>query len=679
MKKLTIVLTFLMVAYFGVQESLALVATDPLIPAPILTPAVPTLKLNSKGSNVIELQKLLINAGYLNGVADGKYGALTVNAVKAFQGAYSIKKDGIVGPQTLSVLVDMSSSGSTSGGTNTGSNTNNGSGSSSNSNTITKSETISFVSKKNKNQLLKNYACKEEKKDKMILGWGEVIDETTNSIYRMADIWSTTDGVNWAQESKGVATGEKWEPMVANKAGTVYVFGGKYIKDSSSDDDSIYKSTDMVNWTYVGQLPNLSRYYDKSIVNFKNKFWLIASEEGNQGVWSSSNGASWTQELTKTPWNGAGRDSVENNKGRYDSNSLGAFVLGSKMFYLVLNDQTLSSNPQISIYSTTDGKKWVNEGLLKNSKDNSDFRIGLNTNPTPVVHSDGYVYIYSTVRASNTPIVIRSNDGTTWELISNSNTDYTLGYYSSDVSFNGKLWKIGGWNYTKGNDNGIYSSTDGVKWDKVTIKGTNFPDFKDRHLGGVTVLDDTKVKATNLQIARKYNSTGWFTGSYEKARNLGEWNLIANNEKNTKNTGSISISSLSFVGNTYKSSIGNKEISTLESLENVTVYIDDVKVGSIAKFSGPFFETTSSKLALPQTIKFDAPYTINSGQSVWVKLVADFPAPKFGNIEYRTFLNGITFKDGYTTPCLVYNNETTDGYFSVPGANLYYKDGKLPN
>ena len=57
MKKLTIVLTFLMVAYFGVQEARALVATNPVPPVPVLTPAVPTLKLNSTGKNVTQTEK----------------------------------------------------------------------------------------------------------------------------------------------------------------------------------------------------------------------------------------------------------------------------------------------------------------------------------------------------------------------------------------------------------------------------------------------------------------------------------------------------------------------------------------------------------------------------------------------------------------------------------------------
>ncbi len=694
MKKLFFAFVFLMVVGFGVQQAHALVTPN----EPVLTNTGVILKQGSTGTTVTELQQTLIDKGYLLGKADGKFGLLTTNAVKAFQKANKLKVDGVVGAGTLLVLNDPSS-GSTTGGTNTGtSSAGNGTNSNTNSNTnskITKSETITLSSTKNKNILLKNYSCKDTvAKAKLGIWTGEALDEAKDALTSLSDVWTTTDGTLWTKEADKISVGQGWERMVVTiKEGgkdTVYSFGAKYKVGGSESDNAIYKSTDFVNWTYVGDMPDFSRYYDKSIVHFNGKFWAISSEEPNTssdvvGVWSSSNGSSWKQELNDVPWDGNGRDTVTNGKGSYNSNSLGAFVIGKEMFYLVYNDNVMT------IYSTTDGKKWTNQGALVDSSTSASFKIGTNTNPAPVTYN-GEVYIYSTVPGTMSPITIKTKNGKKWVRVTSTedrsnytnglkDTDYAPGYYSSDLVFNNKLWKIGGMNNTKGNDNAIYTSKDGADWKKMDVEGVSeFPGPADRQLSGAAVITGSmKMKATNLQIARKYNSTGWFTGSDETARNLGEWNLIANSEKNTKNTGPVSVASLSFVGNNYKSSLGGKEISSLETMENLTVYIDDVKVGSITKFKGPFFETTGSKLALPQTIKLDTPYTINQGQSVWVKLVADFPKPAFGNIEYRTFLNGITFKDGYTTPCLVYNNETTDGYFSVPGANLYYKDAKLPN
>jgi len=63
------------------------------------------LELGTSGTKVRTLQNRLIELGWLDGVADGKYGAATEYAVKAFQARYSsLWKDGIAGPDTLKIL-----------------------------------------------------------------------------------------------------------------------------------------------------------------------------------------------------------------------------------------------------------------------------------------------------------------------------------------------------------------------------------------------------------------------------------------------------------------------------------------------------------------------------------------------------------------------------------------------
>ena len=66
----------------------------------------PTLKKGASGSNVKELQKLLIAKGYSCGPkgADGKFGDSTLAAVKQFQKDWGLKQDGIVGAETWKML-----------------------------------------------------------------------------------------------------------------------------------------------------------------------------------------------------------------------------------------------------------------------------------------------------------------------------------------------------------------------------------------------------------------------------------------------------------------------------------------------------------------------------------------------------------------------------------------------
>lgn len=62
------------------------------------------IRVGSKGEFVKELQKLLIEKGYLSGKADGSFGPATLNAVKAFQLANGLFVDGIVGHSTNAIL-----------------------------------------------------------------------------------------------------------------------------------------------------------------------------------------------------------------------------------------------------------------------------------------------------------------------------------------------------------------------------------------------------------------------------------------------------------------------------------------------------------------------------------------------------------------------------------------------
>ncbi len=87
---------------------LSLAACFALLPAQ----AAVVLEVGSSGSNVTKVQKRLIQYDYLDGVADGKYGADTQAAVKLFQRRNGLTVDGRVGPATAAALgVTLTSSG----------------------------------------------------------------------------------------------------------------------------------------------------------------------------------------------------------------------------------------------------------------------------------------------------------------------------------------------------------------------------------------------------------------------------------------------------------------------------------------------------------------------------------------------------------------------------------------
>jgi peptidoglycan hydrolase-like protein with peptidoglycan-binding domain len=62
------------------------------------------LRPGDEGTQVLALQKRLVDLGYWLGTPDGKFGFLTTQAVYALQGAAGLGRDGVVGPATLRAL-----------------------------------------------------------------------------------------------------------------------------------------------------------------------------------------------------------------------------------------------------------------------------------------------------------------------------------------------------------------------------------------------------------------------------------------------------------------------------------------------------------------------------------------------------------------------------------------------
>ncbi len=68
----------------------------------------------TSGTEVIELQKVLADNGYLSAVPTGYYGAQTTAAVKKLQKAYGLAQLGVVGPATRGILNQLAGSSSSS-------------------------------------------------------------------------------------------------------------------------------------------------------------------------------------------------------------------------------------------------------------------------------------------------------------------------------------------------------------------------------------------------------------------------------------------------------------------------------------------------------------------------------------------------------------------------------------
>lgn len=79
--------------------------------------AAAVLDVGSTGADVRKIQQKLIDWGYLDGTADGKFGAKTQAAVKAFQRKNGLSADGRVGARTAAAMGVTLSGGAAAGAT----------------------------------------------------------------------------------------------------------------------------------------------------------------------------------------------------------------------------------------------------------------------------------------------------------------------------------------------------------------------------------------------------------------------------------------------------------------------------------------------------------------------------------------------------------------------------------
>jgi N-acetylneuraminic acid mutarotase len=131
--------------------------------------------------------------------------------------------------------------------------------------------------------------------------------QTLFSFYN--DVWRSADGVNWEQ----VTDHADWSPR-AGLAATVkdnslWVVGGcennppfrKLYND-------VWKSDDGKTWTQVTAAAPFAPRSGPRLIDFQGQLLLIAGEHGFSNdtqyndVWSSTDGATWTQVLGDAPW-----------------------------------------------------------------------------------------------------------------------------------------------------------------------------------------------------------------------------------------------------------------------------------------------------------------------------------------------------------------------------------------
>ena len=219
---------------------------------------------------------------------------------------------------------------------------------------------------------------------------------------------------------------------------------------------------------------------------FGGKIWVMGGNDGSRknDVWSSSDGAAWTNANARGPAVDPSADPVVYNEHWSARSGHAAVVLGDKIWILggVIGRRARAND----VWSSSDGTDWTQTTVMGTQAMGTHWSARQN-HVAVTFNNEMWVLGGSTGTSALLNDVWSSRDGATW---ANANARGPAVDPSADpvvynehwsarsghavVTFNGKIWVMGG--YTGGTDykNDVWSSSDGTDWAETTVTGTHW-------------------------------------------------------------------------------------------------------------------------------------------------------------------------------------------------------------
>jgi hypothetical protein len=288
-----------------------------------------------------------------------------------------------------------------------------------------------------------------------LIGGGSLDKLDTN------EVWRSADGLNWTQVAQGATT---FSPRSSHASvvfnNRMWILGGWNFFEADGATpttfNDVWSSADGANWTsHAGPFTRFPARALHDAVVFNGRIWVIGGNGGNSGparmsdVWSSADGANWTQETASaafparyghkvaalnnalllfagsTTANGNfalgsddiwrsenGRDWIQLSPGpRFQARSEHAIaVLGNRVYLTTgFNSNDYNAGTRFNdVWSTADGVNWLSEAAAP------PFR---GRNAASLITHNGELYLLGGFGISRQHNIWRSNDGgKSWRL-----------------------------------------------------------------------------------------------------------------------------------------------------------------------------------------------------------------------------------------------------------------------
>lgn len=295
------------------------------------------------------------------------------------------------------------------------------------------------------------------------------------------DVWSSPDGIIWTRRvaHADFSPRKHHELVVFNNQ--LWIFGGITNQDINKEITSdIWSSTDGIHWQQQTANPPFAVRTDHRVTSFNNKLWLVGGNDGiafgkiYSDVWSSSDGINWTEEVTNSEFSaGTGQHKI---------------LIFNNKIWLFGWDEDFESD---DIWSSADGKNWVEvnrDAEYRSIRDSAEFTVYKNK---LWLVGGGFCQCE----------VWSSSDGISWKMVSEDGFFHGRSFHKL-ISFQNKMWIIGGvdLNYELKDDTWV--SSDGINWSEQTTNAN----FKARQMYKVASFKNQLWLIGSGQITSSFNT-----------------------------------------------------------------------------------------------------------------------------------------------------------------------------